>query len=138
MRSGFRAKAPIVLFVEDCEEICELHAAALERVGLIVHPAPTLAQAALTLALVQPDLIVMDRHLPDGDGFAFAVELRESEATRDIAVVAFSAATTRESFELAQAAGVAAYVRKPCSPQALTEAVLRVLGDREPVPLSLT
>jgi CheY-like chemotaxis protein len=128
MSSGFRRKAPIVLFVEDCSEICELHGAALEHAGLLVRRAATIAQACEMLAIGTPDLIVMDRDLPDGDGFELASQLKSSDETRHVLVIGFTASAARSAMNEAHAAGMDGFVVKPCPPQKLVALTRLLLG----------
>jgi len=61
----------------------------------------------------QPDLILLDLHLPDMHGHDILTQLRGEEATRDIPVVIISADATSEQIERLQAAGVDGYLTKP-------------------------
>lgn len=126
MASGVRRKAPVVLFVEDCPEVCELHGIALQEAGLLVRVAHSIEAAREALSLVTPDVIVMDRDLPDGDGFAFACALREHATTRDVPLIAFTASPPRGAMDDAHAAGMHGFVAKPCPPAKLV-ALVRVL-----------
>ena len=66
-----------VLLVEDNEKLNEINRRALESKGYQVRTALTLAQAWASLAQTDPDVILLDVVLPDGDGFSFCEEVRD-------------------------------------------------------------
>jgi len=62
---------------------------------------------------VQPDLILLDLHLPEIDGEVVLQRLREDPLTRDIPVVVLSADATPSRIERLVREGVFAYLTKP-------------------------
>jgi DNA-binding response OmpR family regulator len=113
----------LVLFVEDFEEVHDLYAPALEAVGMNVFPARTINEAESALSHVVPDLVVMDRELPDGDGFALASRLKRRHA---VPVIGFTATPISDAMRAAHAAGLDGFVAKPCEPAKLV-ALARML-----------
>lgn len=70
--------------------------------------------AGLALARAQqPDLLLLDMHLPDISGLQVLKRLRDEPSTRHIRVAALSADATREQVAAALAAGAARYWTKP-------------------------
>ncbi len=65
------------------------------------------------IAESMPDVILMDIGLPGMDGIATTEHLKASEATRNIPVIAISAAAMTSDIERAQSAGFFAYLTKP-------------------------
>ena len=65
-----------VLLVEDEQAIRRFVRAALEGVGCRVHEADSLHRGLLEAGTRQPDLIILDLGLPDGDGVDFIRDLR--------------------------------------------------------------
>jgi two-component system, OmpR family, response regulator RegX3 len=59
---------PRILFVEDERSISEPFSKALAREGFEPHVAGTAARALELAERLDPDLILLDLHLPDGDG----------------------------------------------------------------------
>lgn len=123
--SGFRQRARLVLFVEDDPVIRELYGDALKQAGFSVVEAPTLAAARDALELVQPDVIVLDRELPDGDGFDALPSLLS--ATR-APTIAFTASRDRRAREIALSAGCAMFLEKSCMPSVLVGHVSEILA----------
>ena len=66
-----------ILLVEDDADLNNANRRALELMRHTVHAALTLAQARAILDTTEPDVILLDVMLPDGDGFAFCREIRE-------------------------------------------------------------
>lgn len=76
MVSDFSSRKRI-LCVEDHPETCELIAAILTEYE--VESAPDIKAARYRLGEVRFSLIVLDFHLPDGDGLTFSEELRRTD-----------------------------------------------------------
>ena len=68
---------PVVLMVEDNQDVLRINSRALTRAGCEVECAETLEGARCVLAACMPDVIVLDILLPDGNGLEFLPELRE-------------------------------------------------------------
>jgi CheY-like chemotaxis protein/HPt (histidine-containing phosphotransfer) domain-containing protein len=62
---------------------------------------------------LEPDLILLDLHLPDMDGFEILRRLRGDPDTASIRVVAMSADAMKETVAAAQAAGFDDFLSKP-------------------------
>lgn len=56
------------LIVEDSTTLCAIYKAYLGGIGLELHAVHTLADAQSALMTLQPDLVLLDIHLPDGHG----------------------------------------------------------------------
>ncbi len=84
-----------VLAVDDYEAHNYALARTLKRAGSQVLQAFT-GKQALEMARVRPDVILLDVHLPDLDGFEVCKRLKQNPATAHIPVV-FLSATLQDS-----------------------------------------
>jgi CheY-like chemotaxis protein len=129
MTSGYLRKV-VVLFVEDNEEVRELYVNALVAAGMSVRCARTIdaAEACLETGLV-PDLIVMDRELPDGDGFTLASRIKSDRGTANVPIIGFTATAAKEAMEAAHSARLDGFCAKPCPPDKLVSLALMLLNE---------
>jgi hypothetical protein len=119
-----------ILHVEDnlanlalVEQILARH----QEVELI---AATLGGLALELARRhQPDVILLDLHLPDMSGIDVLGRLRADPETTAIPVVVVSADATPERLERLEAAKVAAYLTKPIDVRELLRVIESISND---------
>jgi two-component system, NtrC family, response regulator AtoC len=110
-----------VLLVDDDRSFSTLAQAALAREGWPVRLARSLHEARRALEVDAPDVVVLDRRLPDGDGLDFLSALRSQ--LPDAPVLMVTAHGDIQSAVEAIRAGAADYVAKPVE---LTDLVLRV------------
>lgn len=76
-----------LLLVEDVSPLAELTSRALVREGLSVDIARTASEARAVLEVMEPDIIVLDLGLPDGDGLAVLADLRRNGCQAPVLVV---------------------------------------------------
>lgn len=74
---GEAVRKPIVLMVEDEDDVLALNARHLEELGCEVLSARTLAEARASLWERPPDLVLLDVRMPDGSGCDFCAEIRQ-------------------------------------------------------------
>jgi len=110
-----------VLLVDDDRSFTSLAQAALTREGWPVRLARSLHEARRALEVDAPDVVVLDRRLPDGDGLDFLSTLRTQFP--DVPVLMVTAHGDIQSAVEAIRAGAADYMAKPVE---LTDLVLRV------------
>ena len=102
-----------ILIIEDNATNMKLATILLESAGYTVLSA-TDAEAGLTSARSeQPDLILMDIHLPGMDGLEATMLLKRDNATRAIPVIALTALAMQGDEERIRAAGCIGYIAKP-------------------------
>lgn len=131
MPSGVHLRASVVLFVEDNVETLELYAGALRREGLLVSEVTTLDDALAVAPSILPDLIVLDRNLPDGDGWDLVRRLRQLPSMKSTPVVAFTSSRGRADVEQALVAGCDVFLEKPCTQTTLVRHVKALLEIEE-------
>jgi len=100
----------VVLCVEDDIQVQMFNKPLLQDKGFVVRLAMTLAEAREEIAREMPHLIVLDIHLPDGNGLDFLRELRKSSL---IPVIALTNDGDEEDIVLGLASGCDDYVPKP-------------------------
>lgn len=120
--SGVRADARI-LVVENEAEIAALVAYHLSREGYRVETAASGGDAAEALEREAPDLVILDRMLPDFPGDEILRFLRRERRTRTVPVLVLSALREEEERVEGLELGADDYLSKPFSPR---ELVLRI------------
>lgn len=73
----------------------------------------------------QPDLILLDMHLPGVSGYQVVEQLKADDRTRAIPVIAVTSDAMTVDEKRARAAGCDDYVAKPYRPQQLLDAIRR-------------
>jgi two-component system response regulator RegX3 len=115
---------PRILLVEDEESISDPFSRALAREGFEPVVARTAAEALKLAGLVDPELVLLDLMLPDGDGRDVCRELRRRSSTPIIMLTARGTETDRiVGLEL----GADDYVVKPFSSPELIARIRAVL-----------
>lgn len=102
--------APVVIVVEDEDQIRRFVRLALEAEGCAVHEAATLQRGLIEAGTRHPDLVILDLGLPDGDGVDFVRDLR---GWSDIPVIVLSARSSEAEKVRALDAGADDYLVKP-------------------------
>ena len=121
------ASAPVIVVADDEEDILELVALGLERVGYVVHRAADGEQALALMQEHRPDVAILDVAMPKLDGFELTRRLRNDPATSEIKIVLLTARVQEADVDAGLAAGAHDYVTKPFSPQELQDRVAALL-----------
>jgi CheY-like chemotaxis protein len=125
---GEKRDRPLILIVEDHQELRELYVQQLTISGFDVIEAGNGADAVLHTTSRFPDVVLMDLSLPIVDGWEATRRLKADERTAHIPVVALTAHDGAGELERATRAGCDWFVPKPCAPDALITEVRRVLA----------
>ena len=107
--------APLLLIVEDELAIQELIVFVCEAEGFRTTRAGSIAEARSALAAERPDLILLDRMLPDRPGEEWLRELRSDAKTADVPVIILTARGNESDRVAGLDAGADDYVVKPFS-----------------------
>ena len=119
----------LILIVEDNEKNRKLARDILQVKGYRTIEAET-AEAGLELAPKEnPDLVLMDIQLPGMNGIQALKKLRESEATRAIPVLAFTASVMPQDRREIMGAGFDGFVAKPVNLKEFVAAIAKALGN---------
>jgi two-component system KDP operon response regulator KdpE len=102
--------APVVVIVEDEQQIRRFVRTALESEGCRVHETGTGKQGLIEAGTRKPDLVILDLGLPDLDGVAF---LRDLRGWSRVPVIVLSARAGEDDKIAALDAGADDYLTKP-------------------------
>ncbi len=119
--------SPLLLAVEDEPRNAALLEAILGRAGYRLHVAPDLASARAWLASETPNLVLLDRHLPDGDGLELIGTIRAANRLRTVPILLVSASVLPQDQSAAMDAGCDGFLAKPVRVKPLMEEVSRLL-----------
>ncbi|MDB5991858.1 MAG: kdpE [Herbaspirillum sp.] len=102
--------SPIALLVEDEPQIRRFVRSAMEQEGWQVFEAAGMQRGLIDAGTRQPDLVILDLGLPDGDGIDFIIDLRRWSA---VPVIVLSARAGESDKIKALDAGADDYLGKP-------------------------
>ncbi|QFZ86178.1 response regulator [Variovorax paradoxus] len=117
------------LIVEDDEDSARMMAALVAREGHSVMCAHSMAAARRLMAMQRPDLLLLDLHLPDGDGLALLDE--RNEALNDTVLVLMTGQASLETSIRGMRLGAADYLVKPINPQHLKGLLSRLIAPSQ-------
>ena len=124
----------LVLLVEDNEALNMSNSRALTLRGYKVLKALTLAQGRRSLSETEPDIILLDIELPDGNGISFCKEIRDKTGAH---ILFLTAKIDHENMVYGLQYGGDDYITKPFHPEELLariDAVMRRrMIDKKPV-----
>lgn len=122
---------PLILIADDNVDTREMYALYLTTVGYRVETAEDGHEAILRARAMQPDLIVMDLHMPKLDGWAAIRDLQSRARTAAIPVIVLTGHDFKAYLKpAALAVGAVSYVMKPCLPEHLAREVRTSLTAR--------
>jgi two-component system, chemotaxis family, sensor kinase CheA len=102
-----------IMLVDDSPFFRDMLAPLIKAAGYQVLAVPSAAQALAAIKSgTRIDIVVTDIEMPDMDGFALAMALRENPATASIPVIALSAMVSAEAIERGRRVGFHDFVAK--------------------------
>jgi two-component system cell cycle response regulator DivK len=121
--------APRVLYIEDSVDNLVLVRRVLRAAGFELLEA-TSAQEGIEVAEQQlPDLILMDINMPEMDGLAATIRLRQNPNLEPIPIIAMTANVMHNVLEKALAAGCDGYIAKPITVDDLPKQITAYLEN---------
>ncbi len=115
-----------ILLVEDNGDERALYATIIRHYGYEVIEAENATEGMRLACEAQPDLILMDVHMPDTNGLDAAKQLKTDPATAHIPIIAMT--VNRVSSATVLESGANAYLPKPILPRDLGLALTKILG----------
>jgi CheY-like chemotaxis protein len=119
-----------ILLVEDNNEVRELLALFMKRLGYKVFEATTGVEAIDLASTVHPDLIMMDLRLPEMNGTEATASLKANPSTRDIPLLVITASGATTDRRRALDAGAAEILLKPIDVTTLSNVLRRYLSAK--------
>lgn len=125
-KEGWR---PTILVIDDDPDLQKLIRTYFVMEGFL--PRAAFKRDDIVIALRQqpaPDLVLLDVHLPDANGFDILAKLRQHPVLKQMPVIMLTAEATREAVLRGLLGGADGYVTKPFEADLLVGAVKAVLG----------
>jgi two-component system chemotaxis response regulator CheY len=120
-----------ILVVEDSDEIRAMVAQILEQAGHTVGQACNAREAVALIDDLDPDLVITDIFMPEGDGFEMMREIRDRSRHPPVIVMSGGAQVPGLNFlDVAGRLGAAVILQKPFKRGELLDAVSRALAGK--------
>ncbi len=117
-------KSPLVLMVEDEEDVLRINARILRRRGCRVLTAASCAEAYALLSDHEPELLILDVMLPDGSGFDICRRVR---SVSEVPVIFLTGKTDISDKVEGLGSGGDYYLTKPYDPDELIAVSTRLV-----------
>jgi DNA-binding response OmpR family regulator len=102
-----------LLVIEDDPSIQRLLLQTLDKEGYRASKAKTLEEARALLRQHKPDMLILDRRLPDGDGLELCQELKTAPATAQIPILFLTSKNSTSDKVVGLKMGADDYLTKP-------------------------
>jgi len=121
--------APTILVVDDFSDNLVMLGLWLQSKNYRVLTAENGARAIEIATLAQPNLIIMDIHMPELDGFGATRRIRQQAGLENVPVIALTAFSTEGFRKAAIDAGIDGYLNKPVDFEKLADLIRRLLKE---------
>lgn len=118
----------LILVVDDSADNLAVISLYLQHQGYRVVTANNGEDAVTVATQMLPNVILMDINLPGLDGLGATRRIRETEALRDVPVIAITAFGTEGFQRAAYDVGVAGYLTKPIDLDRMQQLIARLLS----------
>ena len=102
-----------ILIIDDSPDIHQLLKVRLKNLDLALAHALSGAEGIVKAAEAQPDLILLDVHMPEASGFDVCRDLKAHSSTQDIPVIFLTGAADVDQKVLGFELGAVDYIQKP-------------------------
>ncbi|MFU8924953.1 Hpt domain-containing protein [Acinetobacter puyangensis] len=123
-----RASRRTILVVDDSVTVRKVTSRLLERNGFDVVTAKDGVEAIEKLALITPDLMLLDIEMPRMDGFEVANYIRHDSQHKHLPIIMITSRTGEKHREHALSLGVNDYMGKPFQEAELLDNIHKILG----------
>lgn len=113
-----------VIIIDDDQEVAELNAALLQQAGAEVIVVTDPIKSISAIRELSPDVILMDIHMPECDGFELSNVIRQHKTFMQIPIVFLSGTKMEDAWLQAVYAGGDEFLRKNIEPKELVAVVL--------------
>jgi len=128
MSPGTPAESPLILIVDDSQDMRTQFQHFLTRDGYRIAEAESGAAALSSFSAQQPDLILLDLAMPKMDGITACTRLRQLPGGAQLPIIVVTAMDDTASIENAFAAGATDYITKPVHWAVLSHRVKTLLA----------
>lgn len=125
---GRKQRRPLVLVVDDSDDVREIYVAYLTFSGFRAVEAADGVEAIAKAEACRPDAVVLDLSLPQMGGLDVARRLRAKGKTKTVFIVVLTGYAEPELKRRAEEVGCDAFLTKPCLPQQLVRVLLTGLA----------
>lgn len=127
-----------ILLIEDNPHILKANREALSLDGFHVLEAQNLSRGMALFEAENPEIIILDIMLPDGDGLSFCKELRAMPGGNNTSILMLSAKTEKPEIKEGLDIGADDYLTKPYDLDELTSRVNALLRRSMRTPKTVT
>jgi DNA-binding response OmpR family regulator len=121
-----------MVLVEDDEDLRFISVAVLRAAGFEVVECASLSEAFVALLHRIPEILLLDRELPDGSGLELARWVRARSSYDAVRIIGLSGTDGPADVQAALDAGCDSFVPKPCAPATLIAEIAAVSLTRSP------
>lgn len=121
----------LIVLVDDSKTFSMYIGLLLKRMGFDVLPAESAEVGLKMVRVFRPDLVLIDRFLPGGDGSDLVAEIRRDGDLSEIPVVLVSASDESELVQAAEQSAADGWLTKPITPYALHRVLSKTLSSND-------